>query len=239
MSKKQARSERDTDLPDWADEVTPSDEVMKKFYAPTGAFKAGPIPVQAPPHGPSATPDQPATEVAEEESVHAQITPISPAEPANEETLPDPAPPASAVIREDIREISSLPSLPKRVLTRTAARRDSAPNIAAPELPAVNVPPKHFEGDHPAAFKEFVERWKRYLYPGQLAVMRELYEQTTARGAMDCFTRYSEIAAATKMTRRNCINVVNSLVERGFIERLEVRNDATGKGIRLRIHIEP
>jgi hypothetical protein len=32
---------------------------------------------------------------------------------------------------------------------------------------------------------------------------------------------------------------MNSLVERGFVERLEVRNDATGKGIKLRVHPEP
>jgi hypothetical protein len=69
--------------------------------------------------------------------------------------------------------------------------------------------------------------------------MRTLYEMTLARGSAECFTQYSQIASATKMTRRNCINVMNSLVERGFVERLEVRNDATGKGIRLRVHPDP
>ncbi len=78
-----------------------------------------------------------------------------------------------------------------------------------------------------------------YLYPGQLAVMRMLYEQTYAVGVTECFTRYSEIAQATKMSRRNCINVVNSLANRGFIDRLEVRNDASAKGIRLRVNLEP
>jgi DNA-binding Lrp family transcriptional regulator len=69
--------------------------------------------------------------------------------------------------------------------------------------------------------------------------MRALFEMTFARGTSECFTRYSEIAATTKMSRRNCINVMNSLVDRGFVERLEVRNDATGKGIKLRVHPEP
>ena len=31
------------DLPDWAADVTPSDDVMQKFYAPTGSFPTGPI----------------------------------------------------------------------------------------------------------------------------------------------------------------------------------------------------
>ena len=53
MSKKRPRSDRDIDLPDWADEVTPADEVMKKFYAPTGAFKPGPIAVPPPVNDPS------------------------------------------------------------------------------------------------------------------------------------------------------------------------------------------
>lgn len=69
--------------------------------------------------------------------------------------------------------------------------------------------------------------------------MRTLHELTYAVGSTECFTRYSELAKATKMSRRNCINVVNSLVDRGFVERLEVRNDATGKGIRLRVHLIP
>ncbi|HYX71814.1 MAG TPA: hypothetical protein VE732_03525, partial [Nitrososphaera sp.] len=90
-----------------------------------------------------------------------------------------------------------------------------------------------------SSFEEFARKWRRYLYPGQLAVMRTLYELTLARGTSECFTQYSQIALATKMTRRNCINVMNSLVERGFVERLEVRNDATGKGIRLRVHPDP
>jgi len=69
--------------------------------------------------------------------------------------------------------------------------------------------------------------------------MRTLFEMTLDLGSFECFTQYSQIASATKMTRRNCINVMNSLVERGFVERLEVRNDATGKGIRLRIYPDP
>ena len=69
--------------------------------------------------------------------------------------------------------------------------------------------------------------------------MRTLHELTYAVGATECFTRYSELAKATKMSRRNCINVVNSLVDRGFVKRLEVKNDATGKGIRLRVNLTP
>lgn len=69
--------------------------------------------------------------------------------------------------------------------------------------------------------------------------MRALYELTFAQGTSECFTRYSELAVATKMSRRNCIHVMNSLIERGFVERLEIRNDATSKGIRLRIYLEP
>lgn len=78
-----------------------------------------------------------------------------------------------------------------------------------------------------------------YLYPGQLGVMRTLYELTYAVGVTECFTRYSELAKATKMSRRNCINVVNSLANRGFIERLQVKNDAHSKGIWLKVHLVP
>jgi len=69
--------------------------------------------------------------------------------------------------------------------------------------------------------------------------MRELYNRTIEHGKTDCFTSYSELAAATKMSRRNCIYVVNSLVDQGFVEKLGFLNDATGKGIILRIHTHP
>lgn len=236
MSKKQVKSERDADLPDWADEVTPSDEVMKKFYAPTGAFKAGPIAIQAPQISPAAPPAKPADEEAKAEGIPAQSTPIPPVEHTDAPAL-DSKKQLNVLEIEGTDEVNSLPSSPKRDFSRAAAPKD-ATTFAPAEFPTADVPRKHFEGTQAVDFEEFVKKWKRYLYPGQLAVMRELYALTTARGAKDCFTRYSEIAAATKMTRRNCINVMNSLVERGFVERLEVRNDATGKGIRLRIHIE-
>lgn len=228
MSKKQARSEREVDLPDWADEVTPADEVMRKFYAPTGAFKPGPIVVRPPAAATAAAPN----EEAKEEGVDDQVAPQTLAEPAPDEPAVSTISQTSVAEKQDERAATSLPS-PGRESRKPAGRRAAAPRTAG------GVTRDPLEGAQATPFGEFAKRWSRYLYPGQLAVMRELYELTIARGVTECFTRYSEIAAATKMTRRNCINVVNSLVERGFVERLEVRNDATGKGITLRIHTEP
>lgn len=228
MSKKQAKSEREVDLPDWADEVTPADEVMRKFYAPTGAFKSGPIAVQPPAVPPIAHP----TEETREEGVDAQVAPQAPAEHAPDAPAVSPVSPVSVMEKQDAGAATSLPS-PEREPRNPAGRRSAAPRTSA------DVARNTVEGTQASPFGEFAKRWNRYLYPGQLAVMRELYGLTIERGVTDCFTRYSEIATATKMTRRNCINVVNSLVERGFVERLEVRNDATGKGITLRIHAEP
>lgn len=237
MSKKRAKSEqRDVDLPDWADEVTPSDEVMRKFYAPTGAFKSGPITVQEPPE-PFLPPDVTAGEETGEEVTDAQVEPLPSPEPA------PPTPPTSANLTlapatEPLPEINSLPPT-KRETNRRPLRKAADPGTP-PELPVIGEPEKGVLGKpQVTTFEEFARRWSKYLYTGQLAVMRELYNLTIARGTTDCFTRYSEIAAATKMSRRNCINVVNSLVDRGFVERLEVRNDAIGKGIKLRIHPEP
>ena len=105
--------------------------------------------------------------------------------------------------------------------------------------PTIRPAKESADQDQPPSFEEFARKWRRYLYPGQLAVMRTLCEMTSNIDSAECFTQYSQIASATKMTRRNCINVMNSLVERGFVERLEVRNDATGKGIRLRVHLDP
>lgn len=228
MSNKQAKSEREVELPDWADEVTPADEVMRKFYAPTGAFKSGPIVVQPPAGSPAA----PATEETEEEGIDTPVAPQIPVEPETDAPAVSPVSQVSVAEKQDARVATSLPS-PVRESRKPSGRKAVAPKTSAVVTRATP------EVTQASPFEEFAKMWNRYLYPGQLAVMRELYGLTIERGVTDCFTRYSELATGTKMTRRNCINVVNSLVQLGFVERLEVRNDATGKGITLRIHAEP
>jgi hypothetical protein len=249
MSKKRPRSERDVGLPDWADDVTPADEVMRKFYAPTGAFKPGPIPVPQP--------------IADTTPRSAPLDERARAEPSPENTgvestYDSPQAPASDVVIER-REIE--PTLDSQIsllsdLSETEEKLVTSLPAHTHEINPTGVhnvvdergsdfrqtPPSAAEAIGQAqtfSFEEFARKWRRYLYPGQMAVMRTLYEMTLSRGTTECFTQYSQIALATKMTRRNCINVMNSLVERGFVERLEVRNDAAGKGIRLRVHPDP
>lgn len=249
MSKKRPRSERDVDLPDWADDVTPAEEVMRKFYAPTGAFKPGPIAVP-PPITDSAVPAAPPEARAGEDlppedrgGEEANNTPqASTREAAVEQKQSEPAADPQASLQNEFRDVEEGPeaSLPPPVLEigRTTAQTAVGTEGAA-SSPAHRPSKEIRDQAQPSSFEEFARKWRRYLYPGQLAVMRTLYEMTWAHGSAECFTQYSQIASATKMTRRNCINVMNSLVERGFVERLEVRNDATGKGIRLRVHPDP
>jgi len=238
MSKKPDRSSRKADLPDWADEVTPADEVMEKFYAPTGVFR----------HGPISTPQEPAEASPDlriesrEDTADPQTTTaggiglldslnISAEDNNHRELLPDPTPEFGATSGPTTVGPDNIPDrsgATTRLQTETSLNRV-----------AENSPGDTLTGSQNILFAEFANKWRRYLYPGQLAVMRALYESTFPHGTSECFTRYSEIAASTKMSRRNCINVMNSLVERGFVERLEIRNDASGKGIRLRIHLDP
>ena len=255
MPKKQARSDRDVDLPDWADDVTPADEVMKKFYAPTGSFKVGPIvpaaatrsasAVVAPDESQASTGPRPKPSGEEKASPVASIPVQNEAaqvKPTAQENRSGEILPHAPPLRFDTHEAEKAPVTPlppsaseiNQVRASAAANSESVvlsrPDASAGETAV----PRQI-----SSFEDFARKWKRYLYPGQLAVMRTLFELTNARGVSECFTRYSEIASSTKMTRRNCINVVNSLVERGFVERLEVRNDATGKGILLRVHPDP
>lgn len=48
-SRKKPQATRKTDVPEWAAEVKPSDDVMAMFYAPTGQPKLGPLIPVAPP----------------------------------------------------------------------------------------------------------------------------------------------------------------------------------------------
>ena len=235
MSKKQDRFSRKADLPDWADEVTPADEVMEKFYAPTGLFRPGPISI--PKEIPEALPApqneyrENITEKQQSSEVDKESSHIS-----AEDFPPREATPASS---SEVRVADiPLPIGPEESTERSEPT--SQPEAEASPKPEAVVPAGATPADSQhILFTEFADRWKRYLYPGQLAVMRALYELTFPNGTSECFTRYSALAASTKMSRRNCINVMNSLVDRGFVERLEIRNDASGKGIKLRIHLEP
>ncbi|MCA1565800.1 MAG: hypothetical protein LC803_09220 [Acidobacteria bacterium] len=238
MSKKQDRTSREADLPDWADEVTPADEVMEKFYAPTGAFRSGPVSI---PKESVTTPPDIHDESAKD-GVVQQFPPrdgidtsdtshISAEDSQPQEDIYKPPSELEAAI-------SSVPVTPKKSsdTARPMPQLTSENTIFSQDNASATIPPPALQS---LPFEEFASRWKRYLYPGQIAVMRTLYELTFPQGTSECFTRYSELAASTKMSRRNCINVMNSLVDRGFVERLEIRNDATGKGIKLRVHLEP
>lgn len=238
MSKKQDRSSQKAELPDWADEVTPADEVMEKFYAPTGLFRPGPISIPKEPaevspdlqteSGQDTADPQPPTKdgigpvnfpnIPSEDTNHREIGPASTPEIRV-------ATPPLTVGQENLPEISAPTTQPH---TETTLNRETEAPIDSTLSDTQDI-----------LYAEFANRWKRYLYPGQLAVMRALYDLTFPLGTSECFTRYSELAVSTKMSRRNCINVMNSLVDRGFVERLEIRNDASGKGIRLRIHLDP
>lgn len=238
MSKKQDRASREADLPDWADEVTPADEVMEKFYAPTGVFRSGPVSVRKE----SVPPRPDLQDESTKDGVFQQFPPEVGVDTGNSSQISaestQPQRDISKQSSESAAPISSEPAAPVKA-------SENFPPIPQLKTEDINYPQYYpsTEISHPAPqslpFEEFANRWKRYLYPGQLSVMRTLYELTFPHGTSECFTRYSEIAASTKMSRRNCINVMNSLVDRGFVERLEIRNDATGKGILLRVHLEP
>jgi len=242
MSKKRPRSERGVALPDWADEVTPTDEVMKKFYAPTGVFKPGPIavPAKVKDAPPPAAPPEAHHENTDAEDAN-KLT-ASSGETAAEEALPGQVSEPQVSIQTELGDAEEGPSasLPPTAhqSVETAFQDEVVSEESATSPPPLPVT-EAADSAQLSSFDEFARKWKRYLYPGQLAVMRTLFEMTLDRGLFECFTQYSQIASATKMTRRNCINVMNSLVERGFVERLEVRNDASGKGINLRVHPDP
>ncbi|HEX8149933.1 MAG TPA: hypothetical protein VF591_22315 [Pyrinomonadaceae bacterium] len=210
---------------------------MEKFYAPTGVFRPGPISIpKESAEAVDALRIESGVETAElEPSKENDISPVNAPHISIEDTpLQEPTQHSAAEVGPVTPPSSIVPEeIPDR-FTSTPQPTESTPDKGAEASAHTTLPDSQI-----VLFTEFADRWKRYLYPGQLAVMRALYELTFPHGTSECFTRYSELAASTKMSRRNCINVMNSLVERGFVERLEIRNDANGKGIKLRVHLDP
>jgi hypothetical protein len=169
MSKKPARSDREADLPDWADDVTPSDEVMQKFYAPTGAFKPGPIIVPKPESTEGETFEHQAEEGQEEASKILTAPEIERAS-SREETSPE-ALQTTKVI--DKREEAASTSLPPATGTRNQTEEISAQPISSvTREPSTAVAQISSLPSQTSSFEDFARKWRRYLYPGQLAVMR-------------------------------------------------------------------
>ena len=225
MSKRLDKSKDTKNLPDWADDVTPDEAVMKKFYAPTGSFRSGPI------EPPSV--DEIAVKSVPSEPVQTPAKlPVAREKPVIDKGL-------EAVVSEppqSIPESDSEVQFPSRPQPDVSHSPAAEPAQAPPASPRVG---RAESSNQTISFEDFARRWNRFLYTGQMSVMRELYSLTIPFGTSECFTRYSELASRTRMSRRNCINVVNSLVTGGFVERVEIKNDASGKGIRLRIYLEP
>ena len=234
MSKRHNKSEG-VGLPDWADDVTPADEVMRKFYAPTGTFKRGPIAIPVPPEPSAEPPAETAdkSQTTQTEELRPTVEDSQGTQAGEISTSPDISTAdadSPAVDAKDVAEVTADTAPAPATVRRVAAPRVRRRTVA--NLSSVSPPTS-------AAFEEFSRRWRRYLYPGQMSVMRVLFVKTVEAGESECFTRYSELAVETKMTRRNCINVINSLAEQGFVERVEVLNESRSKGIRLKVHTEP
>jgi DNA-binding MarR family transcriptional regulator len=203
-------------LPDWAAEVTPNDEVMEKFYAPTGNFPSGPLKVLT--ASPSALSNPIASVISSE---------------LNQPSVQQPSLPTSKnhSTPESKRKIPTVASLPR------GQNKSGSIDSAITSKPEIN---RSIESSSTHSFTiDFARKWGGYLYTGQLSIMRVLYSRTIAVGNNECITSYADLAAATNMTRRNCIRVVQSLVQKGFIEQLQTMNDSTHKGMRLSLHLEP
>ena len=217
MPSRPTKSANQVDLPDWAADVTPNDEVMEKFYAPTGFFPSGPLTLPSSGPSPFVNPTTPDNSPKQPETRVSQRTPVPPAK----NQAPHP--------RQKKKPFVT--SLPFAKSQSTPASPKPASNTGL--IPSVTP-------SHDNSFTvDFARKWRIYLYTGQLSVMRVLYIMTVAQGTNECVTSYATLATATNMTRRNCIRVVQSLVSRGFIEQLQTMNDGVIKGMRLRLHLEP
>lgn len=247
MSKKQGRSDRNVDLPDWADEVTPSDEVMKKFYAPTGTFKSGPIIVPQPTAG-----DRDELKGAEQ-SAHAEAPPqTSPANKSDE--LP---PRADRKIDQSAtsigREASSAgrpfqqPKSPAAVQGLNndeqkigdESRRGEASSTERLIKPHLPTPPQASESKVNRSFGDFEKEWGTFLTEGQLRVIKELFKLTFEKGSGECLTSTAKLAEACGFKKRWCAIIVKQLENKGFVERPLTWNTSQLKGTVFRLHFSP
>ena len=136
-----------------------------------------------------------------------------------------------------------LPTGPKktqpvaRVVKPTAFKENSA--TAHEQIAPTQKPVSTFDGTKVQSFSEFSTRWSPFLRPAQLAVCRAIWDMTYALGKSDCFSSMAKLAAAAKLSERQCYRTVEQLERRGFVEKPEVFNTATTKGTVFFLHSTP
>ncbi len=148
-----------------------------------------------------------------------------------------------------VEEASTTPATPAppASLDRNKIAPQSRSNLRASNLsPAPIFPKTQVEAGEkqPAAsssFDEFLNKWKQYLrlHRGEVKVLRALFGMTHDRGVAECITTQDQLATAAHLKRRQCINVVNSLVSVGIVERIEIYNNSDRRGLKLLLDLPP
>lgn len=248
-SSKKRPSNRKIEIPDWATDVKPADDVMAMFYAPTGQPRPGPL-IPLPPTDTAAEPSQQETSG---EAVKAEEIPVI-EQPAalQQDGFPAPPPPQEppeVIVPPELEtspdtggaEIIAAESIQTtptetQVTPPAPAKKRREPDAAAPRPESLSAIPS---GQIDAKFEAHYGQWRPFLTERQLKVLRILYGMTHAQGRDECLTSTLKLAAAAGLSPRRTSDIVQRLEAFGFIARPETYNTRTTRGTIFRLYLMP
>jgi hypothetical protein len=263
-SRKKPQSPRKTDIPEWAADVKPSDDVMAMFYAPTGQPKPGPLIPVAPPNAApepkeeSGTVDEPGNASAPvsfpsptdaEEIIRTNTqaagkseirdnSPVVESQVAPEDSTSDHYGPDTLAHQANLGVTNQIES------SEAESEPDTDPDLVSDEARLSEISPastinKSAKALSPrgADFERHFGEWKPFLTQGQISVLEALFDMTYARDQAECFTSNAKVAQAAGISIRQTSAILKDLERFGFIARLETFNTRTRKGTIFRLYL--
>lgn len=126
-----------------------------------------------------------------------------------------------------------------RAVTPVGVVNNKSTAVAHETIPSITKTPATQGVTDGESFSQFSSRWEAFLRPAQLAVCRAIWDMTYAIGEGKYFSSMTKLAAAAKLSERQCYRSVQQLERCGFIERPEIFNTATTKGTFFILHTSP
>lgn len=107
-------------------------------------------------------------------------------------------------------------------------------------IEALAIPPMVIHSEE-SSFDRFFGKWNDALrlHKGEIKVLRVLFANTHDIGRSEFQTTQTYLSESAKLKKRQCQNVVASLIGRGLIDKIDLQNKSNQRGLLIRVHLNP
>jgi hypothetical protein len=215
----------------------PKDKKFLQRIAGKPALGAPPTPRPLPKEHPARElfrilPEEPQQEL----EIHNYIPTVKLAEPEPATAVSGDEKARATPPQSEVNEpVASTPEPPALPLT------EIAPAISSGVFETAPVPLPAPGALSATSFDTFYAQWKDalHLHKGEIKVLRVLFSQTHEIGRSECRTTQTTLASSSELQKRQCQNVVASLIKRGLIDKVDLENKDNNRGLIIRVYLNP